>query len=110
MPSSSPTDFTRIPVIDVSALAGNDAAAAHEVADDIRRASVDVGFFYVTATASARPDARDAHGGEVLLPTARRPHSRRSRSTARYPPIVAGEYITGRYDDTYSYRQPARST
>ena len=48
MPASAPTDFTRIPVIDVSALARDDASAARRVADDIRRASIDVGFFYVT--------------------------------------------------------------
>ena len=33
-----------------------------------------------------------------------------SDNPPRYPPIIAGDYITGRYDDTYSYRQPARAT
>jgi isopenicillin N synthase-like dioxygenase len=61
MPSSSPTDFTRIPVIDVSALAGNDPAAAHEAADEIRRASVDAGFFYVTGHGVSRDLMRATH-------------------------------------------------
>jgi isopenicillin N synthase-like dioxygenase len=42
------TDFTSIPVIDAGALYGSDAAAAARVAADIRRASVEVGFFYVS--------------------------------------------------------------
>lgn len=42
------TDFTAIPVIDVSPLYGKDDAAARRVADAIRRASIEVGFFYVT--------------------------------------------------------------
>ena len=45
-PAASP--FRRIPVIDVSALAGRDEAAASRVADDIRRAAIEVGFFYVS--------------------------------------------------------------
>ncbi len=45
-PAASP--FRRIPVIDVSALAGGDEVAASRVADDIRRASIEVGFFYVS--------------------------------------------------------------
>jgi len=83
MPSSSPTHLTRIPVIDVSALARNAAAAVHEVADDIRRVSVDVGFFYVTGHGVPRD---------------------------RHAPSVAGEYIIGRCDDTHSHRKPARPT
>ena len=37
------------------------------------------------------------------------PIARRPTNPPRYPPIVAGEYITARYDGTYSYRQPAAS-
>lgn len=40
------TDFTSIPVIDVGPLFGDDAGA-RRVAAEIRRASVEVGFFYV---------------------------------------------------------------
>jgi isopenicillin N synthase-like dioxygenase len=42
------SDFREIPVLDVCALGRGDDAAAARVADEIRRASVDVGFFYVT--------------------------------------------------------------
>ena len=44
----SASSFRRIPVIDVSPLAGRDDAAARRVAAEIRRASVEVGFFYVS--------------------------------------------------------------
>jgi isopenicillin N synthase-like dioxygenase len=49
MSASAATDFTHIPVVDVSPLAGGDDVATRRVADTIRRASIDVGFFYVTA-------------------------------------------------------------
>lgn len=42
------TDFTAIPVIDIAPLYGPDEGAARRVAAEIRRASIDVGFFYVT--------------------------------------------------------------
>jgi isopenicillin N synthase-like dioxygenase len=48
MATSSATSFRRIPVIDVSALEGPDDAAARRVAEEIRRASIEVGFFYVS--------------------------------------------------------------
>ena len=40
-------DFTSIPVIDISPLYGDDLAGARAVAADIRRASVEAGFFYI---------------------------------------------------------------
>lgn len=40
--------FRQIPVVDVSALAGGDPAAEQHVADEIRRAAIEVGFFYVS--------------------------------------------------------------
>ncbi len=40
-------DFTSIPVIDISPLYGDDLAGARAVATDIRRASVEAGFFYI---------------------------------------------------------------
>ena len=40
-------DFTSIPVIDISPLYGDDIAGARAVAADIRRASVEAGFFYI---------------------------------------------------------------
>lgn len=48
MSEPSPPPFRRIPVIDVSPLEGRDEAAARRVADEIRRAAIDVGFFYVS--------------------------------------------------------------
>jgi isopenicillin N synthase-like dioxygenase len=48
MSDPAASDFRRIPVIDVSALAGSDAAAVERVAAEIRRASIEVGFFYVS--------------------------------------------------------------
>jgi isopenicillin N synthase-like dioxygenase len=47
MPTAQ-TDFTSIPVIDVAPLYGEDLEAAQRVAAQIRRASVEVGFFYVS--------------------------------------------------------------
>ncbi len=47
---SSSRDFSTIPVIDISALAGGDAAAQAKVADELGRAARDVGFLYVTGT------------------------------------------------------------
>jgi isopenicillin N synthase-like dioxygenase len=44
---TSATDFESIPVIDVAPLYRDDPAAARVVAADIRRASAEVGFFYV---------------------------------------------------------------
>ncbi len=43
-------DFSDIPVIDISALSGADAAAQARVADELGRAARDVGFLYVTGT------------------------------------------------------------
>ncbi len=43
----SSTPSAAIPVIDVSPLADPGSAAARRVADEIRRASVEIGFFYV---------------------------------------------------------------
>ncbi len=40
-------DFTSIPVIDISPLYGDDLAGARAVAADIRRASIEAGFFYI---------------------------------------------------------------
>ena len=40
-------DFTSIPVIDISPLYGEDLADARAVAADIRRASIEAGFFYI---------------------------------------------------------------
>ena len=40
-------DFTSIPVIDISPLYGDNLAGARAVAADIRRASVEAGFFYI---------------------------------------------------------------
>ncbi|MGY1616954.1 isopenicillin N synthase family dioxygenase [Geodermatophilus sp. SYSU D00691] len=47
---SSLTDFTEVPVVDVSGLLGDDPAEHHRVADELGRAARDVGFFYVTGT------------------------------------------------------------
>ncbi|MGY1604746.1 isopenicillin N synthase family dioxygenase [Geodermatophilus sp. SYSU D00815] len=47
---STPTDFTEVPVVDVSGLLGDDPAAHRRVADELGRAARDVGFFYVSGT------------------------------------------------------------
>lgn len=47
MSESVAPHFRRIPVVDVSGLAGSDPAAVERVAAEIRRASIEVGFFYV---------------------------------------------------------------
>lgn len=41
-------DFTSIPVIDISPLYGEDLAGARAVAANIRRASIEAGFFYIS--------------------------------------------------------------
>ena len=41
------TDFSEIPVIDVAPLYAADETGARSVAEQIRRASVEVGFFYI---------------------------------------------------------------
>ena len=33
------------------------------------------------------------------------PHCATADSPAKYPPIVAGDYINSRYDGTYAYRR-----
>ena len=38
------------------------------------------------------------------------PHCATPAFPAKYPPIIAGEYITSRYDSSYAYRQPATAT
>jgi len=38
------------------------------------------------------------------------PNCASADNPARYPPIVAGDYITSRYDGTYSYRQASGQT
>lgn len=48
MSEPSATAFRRIAVVDVSALAGGNTAAVERVAAEIRRASIEVGFFYVS--------------------------------------------------------------
>ena len=45
--SAAASPFRRIPVIDVFPLGGADEAAERQVADEVRRASIEVGFFYV---------------------------------------------------------------
>jgi len=35
------------------------------------------------------------------------PHCATPESPAKHPPIIAGDYITARYDSSYAYRQPA---
>src|SRR5262245_35293869 len=47
MASSSPGVFQSVPVIDVAPLFDGSDAAARTVAAEIRRASIEVGFFYV---------------------------------------------------------------
>ncbi|HSI02613.1 MAG TPA: 2-oxoglutarate and iron-dependent oxygenase domain-containing protein [Reyranella sp.] len=47
MASSSLSEFQSVPVIDVAPLFGSSEAAARAVSAEIRRASVEVGFFYV---------------------------------------------------------------
>jgi isopenicillin N synthase-like dioxygenase len=46
--ATPPTTFDSIPVIDVAPLFGGDLSAVQRVADQIRQASVEVGFFYVS--------------------------------------------------------------
>lgn len=48
MSDPAASTFRRIPVVDVSALASGDVAAVERVAAEIRRASIEVGFFYVS--------------------------------------------------------------
>ena len=38
------------------------------------------------------------------------PHCASADSPAKYPPIVAGDYITGRYDASYAYRRRESAT
>jgi isopenicillin N synthase-like dioxygenase len=47
MPATTLTDFRALPVIDVAPLFGGTDDGARAVAEQIRRASVEVGFFYV---------------------------------------------------------------
>jgi isopenicillin N synthase-like dioxygenase len=47
-------DFTAIPLIDVAPLYGADEGAARKVAEQIRRASIDVGFFYIKGHSVSR--------------------------------------------------------
>src|SRR5690242_1146607 len=54
MAESDPSAFSEIPVIDVAPLAGDDEAAKRRVAEAIRRASIDVGFFYASGHAVPR--------------------------------------------------------
>ena len=42
-----PADFDSIPVIDIAPLYQPDLAGARAVADAIRRASIEAGFFYI---------------------------------------------------------------
>jgi isopenicillin N synthase-like dioxygenase len=37
------------------------------------------------------------------------PNCSSAENPPKYPPIVAGEYITSRYDGSYAYRQPAKA-
>ena len=67
MNSTAASAFDSIPVIDVSPLFGSDAEGARKVADAIRQASIEIGFFYVSGhnvardlTASAGDVARSA--------------------------------------------------
>lgn len=48
MTAKVPADFTSIPIIDVAPLYGADEAGARRVAAEIKRASTEVGFFYVS--------------------------------------------------------------
>jgi isopenicillin N synthase-like dioxygenase len=45
--ASVPSEFHELPIIDAAPLFGGDAAAARAVGERIRRAAVEVGFFYV---------------------------------------------------------------
>lgn len=47
MATSKQSEFQAVPVIDVSPLFDGSAEAAHAVAAEIRRAAIEVGFFYV---------------------------------------------------------------
>jgi len=61
MAETDPSGFTEIPVVDVAPLAGDDQAAKRDAAEAIRRASIDVGFFYVSGHAVPRHLVRATH-------------------------------------------------
>ena len=61
MAESNPSPFMDIPVIDVAPLAGEDEVAKRRVAEAIRGASVEVGFFYVSGHAVPRDLVRATH-------------------------------------------------
>jgi isopenicillin N synthase-like dioxygenase len=46
--SAQVQNFDRIPVIDIGGLTANDPASYRKVVDEVRRASSEVGFFYIT--------------------------------------------------------------
>jgi isopenicillin N synthase-like dioxygenase len=93
---STLSDFTEVPVVDVSGLRGDDPAEHQRVAEELGRAAREVGFFYVSGTGidpALATDLRTATERFFDLPVEEKLRTYIGRSTNHRGYVPIGEEV-----------------